>query len=395
MKIVNSNMQYPLVALLVAIATASSPANAQDCEVKLGAVGPMTGGAANWGLALKAAVEFTAAMANQDGGLTMGSRKCRVKVFPVDALYTASGGAAAANLLASQNVQIILGPMGSPETVGLRPVAKRHGQLSFNPSYMEGAISPEFPLGFHATQAPRTWGPELIKAAKVQFKFNTAMIVAPNDQAGTDPGKQLAKMYGDLGVKTTEEYYQRGTTNFAPMVTRIMNANPDTLEMSGVPPGEAINLTKQLMEAGFKGFIGCLGATGAAPILQGAGGPEKLKGFYWLEMSPVDHPGILKMKADYGRVMKTPAPPDPVFAVYVLAAEVTLTAISRAGTDQDAEKVADALRKFTPESRYMGKAGWRGKTQYGINQELTFPAGLGMVVDGIKLPVRTIEIAAE
>jgi branched-chain amino acid transport system substrate-binding protein len=334
-------------------------------------------------------------MANQDGGLTMGSRKCRVKVFPVDALYTASGGAAAANLLASQNVQIIMGPMGSPETVGLRPVAKRHGQLSFNPSYMEGAISPEFPLGFHATQSPRTWGPELIKAAKVQFKFNTAMIVAPNDQAGTDPGKQLAKMYGDLGVKTTEEYYQRGTTNFAPMVTRIMNVNPDTLEMSGVPPGEAINLTKQLMEAGFKGFIGCLGATGAAPILQGAGGPEKLKGFYWLEMSPVDHPGILKMKADYGRVMKTPAPPDPVFAVYVLAAEVTLTAISRAGTDQDAEKVADALRKFTPESRYMGKAGWRGKTQYGINQELTFPAGLGMVVDGIKLPVRTIEIAAE
>ncbi len=395
MKIGISKMHYPLAALLVAIATASSPANAQDCEVKLGAVGPMTGGAANWGLALKAAVEFTAAMANQDGGLTMGSRKCRVKVFPVDALYTASGGAAAANLLASQNVQIIMGPMGSPETVGLRPVAKRHGQLSFNPSYMEGAISPEFPLGFHATQSPRTWGPELIKAAKVQFKFNTAMIVAPNDQAGTDPGKQLAKMYGDLGVKTTEEYYQRGTTNFAPMVTRIMNVNPDTLEMSGVPPGEAINLTKQLMEAGFKGFIGCLGATGAAPILQGAGGPEKLKGFYWLEMSPVDHPGILKMKADYGRVMKTPAPPDPVFAVYVLAAEVTLTAISRAGTDQDAEKVADALRKFTPESRYMGKAGWRGKTQYGINQELTFPAGLGMVVDGIKLPVRTIEIAAE
>ena len=395
MKIVNSEKRYPLVALLVAITTASTAASAQDCEVKLGAVGPMSGSGATYGLAIKAGAEFAAAMVNQDGGLTMGSRKCRVKVFPVDALYTASGGAAAANLLASENVRIIMGPLGSPENAGLRPVAKRHGQLSFNASYMEGAITPEFPLAFHATQAPQTWGPELIKAAKVQFKFNTAMVVAPNDQAGTDPGKQLAKMYGDVGVKTTEEYYQRGTTNFAPMVTRIMNAKPDTLEMSGVPPAEAINLTKQLMEAGFKGFIGSLGGSGSSPVLQGAGGPEKLKGFYWLETSPVDHPGILKMKADHARVMKSAAPENPVFAVFALASEVTLTAISRAGSDQDAEKVAVALRNFNPESRYMGKAGWRGKTLYGINQELTFPVGLGMVVDGKKLPVRTIEIAAE
>ena len=60
------------------------------------------------------------------------------------------------------------------------------------------------------------------------------------------------------------------------------------------------------------------------------------------------------------------------------------------------EKIADTLRKSTPESRYMGKAGWRGKSLYGgVNQELTFPVGLGLVVDGKKLPVKTVEIPAE
>ena len=55
-------------------------------------------------------------------------------------------------------------------------------------------------------------------------------------------------------------------------------------------------------------------------------------------------------------------PPDnPLFPVFALAAEV-VQGISKAGTDADADKIADALRSLTPESRYMGKAGWRGKT---------------------------------
>lgn len=394
-KPMNKNRLGAVPSLVLASCLASAPAWAQDCEVKLGAVGPMSGGAAAWGLSAKAGAEFAATMVNQDGGLPMGNRKCRVKLVTFDSQYTAAGGAAASNALASENVHVTMGPVGSPETTGFRPVAKRHGQINFSSSYMMGVISPEFPLAFHALQAPITWGPLLIKTAKDQFKFNSVMIIAPNDQGGTDSGKQLNKMYSDLGVKATEEYFQRGTTNFGPLATRIMNAKPDTIELSSVPPADATILARQLMEAGYKGVIGSLGGTGAAPIIQGAGGVDKLKGFYWLETSPVDHPGVVKMKADFERVMKTPPPDNPLFPVFALAAEVALNAISRAGTDQDVEKIATELRKMTPESRYMGKAGWRGKSIYGSNQELTFPVGLGMVIDGKKLPVRTIDIPAE
>jgi branched-chain amino acid transport system substrate-binding protein len=43
----------------------------------------------------------------------------------------------------------------------------------------------------------------------------------------------------------------------------------------------------------------------------------------------------------------------------------------------------------------MGKAGWRGETLYGVNQERTFPIGLGMIVDGQMQPVQTIQISTE
>ena len=170
-----------------------------------------------------------------------------------DAQYTAAGGAAAANYLASENVHVTVGPVGSPETTGFRPVAKRSGIINFSSSYMRDVMTPDFPLAFHALQAPITWGPLLIKAAKAQFGFNSVIIVAPNDQGGTDSGKQLTEMYTTAGAQPVAEYYQRGTTNFGPLATRIMNVKPDAVEMSSVPPGDAAILMKQLLEAGYDG----------------------------------------------------------------------------------------------------------------------------------------------
>jgi branched-chain amino acid transport system substrate-binding protein len=384
-----------LPAVLGASLLASLPAVAEDCEVKIGAVGPMTAGAAAYGAALKAATEFMAAIANQDGGLQMGARKCMVKVVPFDDQYTAAGGAAASNFLASENIHIALGPIGSPDTTGFRPVAKRTGQISFTASYMTDALNPEFPLGFHAYSAPVTWGPILVKAAKAEFKFKSVVIVGANDQGGTDATKALAKMYSGEGATAGEEYYQRGTTNFAPVVTRIMNAKPDAIDIATLPPGDGRIFIKQLMEAGYTGTIGALGGTGADIVIEAAGGIDKLKGFYWLELTPVDHPGIIKLKADYEKLMHSPAPTNGLFTVYALAAEQALLAISAAQTDQDADKIADALRKLPVVSRYIGKGGWRGKTIYGLNQELAFPVGMGMIVNGKKLPTKLIEIPAE
>src|SRR5271165_1271101 len=238
-------------ALLLAAGIATLPASAEDCVVKLGAVGPMSGGAAAWGLSAKAGAEFAAAQVNEEGGLEVGGKKCKVGVVSFDSQYTAAGGAAASNYLASEGVHITVGPVGSPETTGFRPVAKRNGQINFSSSYMRDVISPEFPLAFHALQAPVTWGPILIQEAKAEFKFKSVLITAPNDQGGTDSGKQLLKLYSDAGVSASTEYYQRGTTNFAPLTARVMTLNPDAVEMSSVPPADATVLTKSLLEVAY------------------------------------------------------------------------------------------------------------------------------------------------
>ncbi len=382
-------------ALMAAGCFASLPAAADECEVKVGVVATMTGGGSAWGLAMRAGTEFQAAIVNGEGGLQVGKQKCKVKVIPVDAMCSAAGGAAASNLLASQNVVAVMGPQCSPETTGYRPVAKRNGQIGFTASLMKDALVPEYPMIFHALQGPAVFGPILIKEAKAKFKFNTVVVLGPNDQSGTDAGRQYSKMFGELGVKVSEEWYQRGTTNFAPIAARIMNINPDSVELGATPPADVSSMVKSLLDAGYKGVFGGLGGIGLGPVVNGAGGVDKIKGYYWLELMPIDDPGARKLRVDFERIMKTPPPENALLYTSSTATEQIFRAITLAGTDRDGEKIASALRSLKPESHYFGQGGWRGKAQYGVNQELAFPIGMGIVADGKNLGVTRIPIPSE
>lgn len=373
---------------------AGSAAFAQDCEVKIGTVGGFTGGGASWGLAEKAGTEFEAAYVNDQGGLQVGDAKCKVTVIAVDSQSTAAGGAAASNYLASEDVHVTVGPIVSPELAGFKPVAKRNDQVGFATSFAVDAIGTDFPLAFQKVPDNTVWGPAIITAAKERLGFETVVVMGPNDQGGTDAGNALAKSYADLGVESSTEWYQRGTTNFAPLVTRLMTIDPDTIELGPMPPGEAAILVKQLLENGYEGFFGRLGS-GAATILAGAGGESVHKGFYWAETAPTSDPGMAQLTADYDRLMKGQIPDNSVFYNAQIAAENILKAISIAGTDKDGQKIAEALRSMTPSSRYLGELGWRGNAQYGINQQIAVPAGMSIIIDGQQQPQLRIDVPAE
>lgn len=380
-----------VVAVLWA-APLGAGARAAECEVKIGTMGPLSGAAAAWGIAMRSGVEFAAAEANKNGGLPVGSDKCKVTVLSYDSKYTAQGAAAGANYFASENVKFIIGPVGSPEATGAKPVAERNGQITFNSSYAKDAIGPQWPLAFHQLTGPSTWAAPLVKAAKEKFNIKSVVVVAPNDQGGTDIASVNAEAYKAHGIKATEEYYQRGTSNFAPIITRILLAKPDAVDTASSPPADGATMVKQLREAGFTGPIGRLGGPGTQEIIRVVGGTEVLKNSYWLEIVPIDDPNVRGMWEEYKKVMGQPAPDNTLLATAVAAARLTLKAISKAGTYTDVEKVAEALRSLPVEDPNLGKGSWVGKKAYGINQELSFPVGMGMVVDGKDLGVKAIEV---
>lgn len=91
--------------------------------------------------------------------------------------------------------------------------------------------------------------------------------------------------------------------------------------------------------------------------------------------------------------MGQPAPSNTLVIPGLVSARLVLKAISKAGTTENAEKVAEALRSLAVEDKNLGKGEWTGQKIYGINQELSFPVGMGVIANGKNLGVTMIETA--
>lgn len=389
MRITRRDLLLSGAAAGAVLAGSNGLAIAAEQELTLGVVGVLSGPAAQWGLALRGAVEFVAAEANRDGLIKIGGAPCKVNVVAIDSKYTAEGAAAAANALAGQGVKFILGPIGSPELTGVKPIAKRNSMLVMGNGYAKDALSPQLPLVFHVGPGPSGWADPIIKIAKQKFGIKSVVLVAPNDQGGTDIASVDADAYKKNGIAATEEYYQRGTTNFGPIVTRVMNAKPEAVDLASSPPGDAGILVKQLRQAGFEGPIGRLGGPGYGEISRVAGGDDVLKDFYWYEPVVIDEK-TLQIAEDYKKLMGSERPENNLFFQWVSGARMVVKAIAKAGTT-DTGKVAEALRALPVSDPNLGAGHWIGQEFFGINQELSFPFGVGLVTNGKLQPTMRVE----
>jgi branched-chain amino acid transport system substrate-binding protein len=151
-------------------------------------------------------------------------------------------------------------------------------------------------------------------------------------------------------------------------------------------------MAKQLRQAGFEGPIGRLGGPGTDEIARVAGGIDILKKFYWYEPVVVDEQ-VKSLDEQYKKLLNADRPENNLFYQWIGAARMVTKAISKAGTVSDTKKVAEALRALPVEDPNLGKGLWIGQDFFGINQELSFPFGIGLIVDGKMQPITKAEAA--
>lgn len=386
------NLRFRAAAVFAVLSCAALQAHAAACEVKIGVVAVLSGPAANWGEADREAVAFSAAEANAAGGLQVGQERCHVTYVAIDSKYSTEAAAAATNQIASQGINIVIGPVGSNEVAGVKPIAVRNNMLVMANSYGKQVIGPSWPLVFHFGPGPSGWADPIIKAAKARFGMKKVAVVAPNDQGGTDTGSVDAEIYRKNGITATEEYYQRGTTNFAPTVLRLLSSSPDAVELASTPAGDAGIIVKQLRQAGFNGAIGRLGGPSTGEIARVAGGTDVIRNMYWYEPVVLDD-RIKQIDGQYRQFFKKDPPPVTLFYQWIAASRLVLKAITVAGTSTDTAKIAVALRALPIDDPNMGKGLWIGKEFFGVNQEISLPFGMGVIADGKYLPIQRFAAA--
>ena len=97
--------------------------------------------------------------------------------------------------------------------------------------------------------------------------------ISPNDTSGKDTNTAVVKALKALGFEVVaDEYYERGTKDFYPVLTKILAQKPDMIDVAAAPAGEAGLILKQAMELGFKGAKGWTAGTNSLHHHQ-RGGP--------------------------------------------------------------------------------------------------------------------------
>jgi hypothetical protein len=112
-----SRFAWPSAALCLAVMLGDT-ASAQDV-LKIGGIGPLSGGGTAWGVAAQRGMELAIEAVNAAGGIPAGGKTYRLELIMYDDQYTGQGGKAAAERLVNQDkVRFIIGPVGSPPALG-------------------------------------------------------------------------------------------------------------------------------------------------------------------------------------------------------------------------------------------------------------------------------------
>ena len=359
-----------------------SSAQAQE-TLKIGGVGPLSGGGTAWGLAAQRGMEIAIEEINAAGGVKAEGKAFKLQLVMYDDQYTGAGGKAAAERLVNQDkVKFIIGPVGSPPALGVISVTNPAKVIALTNGYAPQILKNDTkdPYNFRIYPTNIEFGPPLIKWLKENApEVKKVGMLAPNDAVGQSVAGALAEDYRKQGFEVSLELFERGIKEFTPLILRMMAQKVDAFEFDGNSPGDAGLMLKQIRQAGFKGKVIQIGGPGSDEIIEIAGAAAE--GFLSYGVFDWDTPAGKKLRPiyeqKYGKGIINQFMPAFYHTVFLL-----VDAIKRANST-DTDKVRDALDAMNGfDAGVYGPVKWAGKDSYGVNRQLMFTYYLAEVKDG-------------
>ena len=348
-----------MAMLAAGFALASWGAQAQD-TVKIGFLGPLSGGDAQQGLSARNGFQLAVDQANK--------ANLPFKIEPVildDGANPQTGVAAALKLTNDSDVVAATGHWNSSVALATIPVFSRANI----PFVVWGAISPKIternnPMVTRVVPTLTNTNEPLAKWAATDVGKKIA-IVSDTSDYGLANVKSFDKFYtADGGKVVATETAPVGTTDFRATLTKIKAAGPDAIYFGGVVT-EAGLVRQQMVELGMKqpmigvdGFYDPEFLKIAGPAADGTvSGIVKEDG----------NPKLTQLKADYDAA-KFAEPMSTYTKNAYDATNIIIAALKQAGTKDHA-----AIAKTIRDTQYDGTM---GHTSFDANGQTKLPVDL-------------------
>lgn len=246
---------------------------AENQVLKIGFVGVTSGPAAAWGISNQRSMEARAAWINETGGYVIGDMTYDIEIVSFDDQKDPKRAIAGMEKMAQEGIHYVVGPNVDDGAAAVRPVAESNGIMYFPyafPKSLYQAPASNAVLGMVANYQS---GPVIYKYLMENEGVKTVAFIAANESdplSQRDGGIEAARALG-MEVVSDNVTYQVDTTDFTPVLTPVMRAQPDLLVLSGVSPANAPQLIRSARELGFQGLISTETAQDAGVLAEGAG----------------------------------------------------------------------------------------------------------------------------
>ena len=384
------------ILAFAAVLSGGGAVQAEDKTLTIGLLGPLSGGAASYGVELMRGAELRVEEINKGGGLKVGADAYRIKLVSYDHKAQAADTATATNKLIFQDkVKYIIGNAVGATCNAAQTITEPNKVMFAFVCWGTNNLAPEKPYSFRSMLSQ--W--ELAEPFYRWVKENHPTIkrvaaISTNDTSGKDTNTAVVKALKALGFEVAaDEYYERGTKDFYPVLTKILAQKPDMIDVAAAPPGEAGLILKQAMELGFKGAKGWTAGSNPCTIISVAG-PEAAEGVW----SPAninvkgDHVSAAVRKFGETYEKRYGEVPGAIAVANYAAFDVFTQAMQKAGSI-DTDRVLAVLTKEQFQTVW-GPLALGGKETYGIDRQFLYPLVISEVRQGKVVDIAQVLPAA-
>ena len=379
-----------LGALMVSLLSlGAGQASAETKKLKMASNNPFSGKAAAWGFSQDRGIKMAAEKVNAAGGIKIGKDVYLWEIHSYDNRYTPAESVSSLKRAIADGCTF-MGVLGGAVTAPLIPMINSNKIITL--AAIAGGqdfTNPANPYLFRTM--PSTDLSLSVVGIKVYKQLGVkrlATLMANNviGQGDTKTLKGALQVNGMSNILVAEEYTPIDTSDFTPVLTRLLAKNPDLIEGGAWPAASLGLLIKQARELGYKGrFSNLSGAPEIKPLIE-IGGLQNVEGLILTRTWPPDH---LPSKAfqqfwDEYQAKYKEAPGANTWEGYV-AFEFLSAAIQKAQS-LDPDKIVAAMRDFKLNTM-LGMVELIGKNNpllpgYGINNQFSVPMPVTQVTKG-------------
>ncbi len=347
------------VILLAACAPVAGCGDLFGRAIGIGVIAELTGDIPAVGASCRNAAELAAAEVNAAGGLNLGGRKHKIRLYVEDNAGSAERSSAAAHrLIAQKNVVAIVGPNASRYAVPASDAAEAARVVLITPWSTTPSTTRDGKTGaakryvFRACFTDPFQGKVVARFAREELKARRAAVLF---DAASEYNKGIAEIFkGSFeengGRVVAFETYATNDRDFAPQLLAIRRAAPDVLFLPNYYSEVPLQV-RQARRLGIKAPIIGSDSWGSGELLKLAGADVEGCSFTTHYAADAATPAATRFiqayRARYGAI------PDDVAALTYDAFGLLFLALETAGR-ADREAVRDAMARIP---RYEGVTG--------------------------------------